>query len=209
MENLSRRERERLNRRKEILQAAWRVFSSKDYVSATVDDIAEAAELSKGTIYLYFKNKADLFLSTFEMGVEMAISAITDVISANADPAVGLREIIKTQLELSEENIDFFKIISSERTHFELHSQMTENENFKQRILNTGYKNITIISDYIQRGVDTGVFKNVDAEDAAFILFSVLRGIAFKWIMVPDEGKLSDKADVIATIFLDGLKKAN
>ncbi|MGB9595247.1 MAG: TetR/AcrR family transcriptional regulator, partial [Candidatus Poribacteria bacterium] len=70
MQELSRREREKLNRRNEILQAARKVFASKDYSSATIDDIAAEAELSKGTIYLYFNSKADLFLSTFEMGME-------------------------------------------------------------------------------------------------------------------------------------------
>ena len=98
--SLSRRERERLSRRDDILQAAWEVFSSKDYDSATVDDVAAAAELSKGTVYLYFQNKADLFLSTVEMGMEKVGSIIREAVSSSDDPVAGIKEFIKRILEL-------------------------------------------------------------------------------------------------------------
>lgn len=51
------------NRRKLILKTAREVFAKHDYFLTTVDMIASAAGLAKGTIYLYFKNKEDLFFS--------------------------------------------------------------------------------------------------------------------------------------------------
>ena len=59
----SRRERERRERRLSILDAAHEVFGNKGFDQATMDDIAAAAELSKGTLYLYFKNKDALFMA--------------------------------------------------------------------------------------------------------------------------------------------------
>ncbi|GAB6905516.1 Transcriptional regulator, TetR family [Desulfosarcina cetonica] len=58
-----RRERERERRRQQILVAAKRVFSDKGFSKATMDDIAREAELSPGTLYLYFKNKDELYAS--------------------------------------------------------------------------------------------------------------------------------------------------
>ncbi len=58
-----RKERERLQRRNEILEAAEKVFFSRGIEKATMDDVAEEAELSKGTLYLYFKSKEDLHMS--------------------------------------------------------------------------------------------------------------------------------------------------
>lgn len=55
-----RKEREKKLRRKDILNAAEKLFSSKKGLSATMDDLAEKTELSKGTLYLYFKNKDHL-----------------------------------------------------------------------------------------------------------------------------------------------------
>ena len=58
-----RRERERERRRQQIMVAAKRVFTDKGFSKATMEDIANEAELSPGTLYLYFKNKDELYAS--------------------------------------------------------------------------------------------------------------------------------------------------
>ena len=58
-----RKERERERRRQQIIVAAKRVFSEKGFNRATMEDIATEAELSPGTLYLYFKNKDELYAS--------------------------------------------------------------------------------------------------------------------------------------------------
>ncbi len=59
---LERKEKEKQQRRDDILGAAKEVFFSKGLMSATMDEIAEKAELSKGTLYLYFASKEELYL---------------------------------------------------------------------------------------------------------------------------------------------------
>jgi AcrR family transcriptional regulator len=208
VQELSRREREKLSRRNEILQAARKVFSSKDYASATLDDIATVAELSKGTIYLYFQNKADLFLSTFEMGMEQVASVIMDAISDNKDdPISGVKDIIQRELLLFEENMDLFKIVTSESAHFDLHSEMGRNNDFKKRMIKEISQSIIALTDYIQNGIDMGLFKKVSPKDAASALLSIIRGFSFDWIMGLEEGSPRDKTEIIITIFLDGLRQ--
>jgi AcrR family transcriptional regulator len=58
-----RKEREKERRRQQIMVAAKRVFSMKGFTRATMEDIAQEAELSPGTLYLYFKNKDELYAS--------------------------------------------------------------------------------------------------------------------------------------------------
>lgn len=58
-----RKERERERRRQQIIVAAKRVFTDKGFSRATMEDIAKEAELSPGTLYLYFKNKEELYAS--------------------------------------------------------------------------------------------------------------------------------------------------
>lgn len=58
-----RKKREKERRRQQIMIAAKRVFSTKGFNKATMEDIAKEAELSPGTLYLYFKNKDELFSS--------------------------------------------------------------------------------------------------------------------------------------------------
>jgi AcrR family transcriptional regulator len=58
-----RKERERERRKQQIMVAAKRVFTEKGFSKATMEDIAKEAELSPGTLYLYFKNKDELYAS--------------------------------------------------------------------------------------------------------------------------------------------------
>ena len=56
-----RKQRERERRRQQIIVAAKRVFSEKGFSKSTMEDIAREAELSPGTLYLYFKNKDKVY----------------------------------------------------------------------------------------------------------------------------------------------------
>jgi len=65
----TRRQREKAQRRAQILDAARAVFLQKGFLLTTMDEVAAEAELSKGTLYLYFKSKDDLFVA---LGIDVA-----------------------------------------------------------------------------------------------------------------------------------------
>jgi AcrR family transcriptional regulator len=189
------------------LQAAWKVFSSKDYDAATIDDVAALAELSKGTVYLYFKSKADLFFSTLEMGMEKVNTIVEDVISSSDDHVFGVREMVRRMLKYAEENMDFFKILSSGRSHFEMHTEIASNQDFKDRIMASGSRSVTMLTEYIQHGIESGAFRKVNPEDAAFVLLTAIRGFTFRRIIDPAAASLPEKADSITSIMLGGLRQ--
>lgn len=87
---ISRRERERRERRSCILDAAEAVFMSKGFDQATMDDIATAAELSKGTLYLYFRSKDDLFSA---LSARMVEDMVAEFESRARDAADGLSAV--------------------------------------------------------------------------------------------------------------------
>ncbi|MDX1590990.1 MAG: TetR/AcrR family transcriptional regulator [Balneolaceae bacterium] len=68
MNKLSRKEREKVARRESIIDAAEELFSEKGFDGATMEDVAERAELGKGTLYLHFKSKSSIFLAICERG---------------------------------------------------------------------------------------------------------------------------------------------
>jgi len=71
MTRAERREREREQRRNDIIEAAERFFFSKKYDNVSMDDIAEATELNKATLYLYFKNKDSLYATVVLRGARI------------------------------------------------------------------------------------------------------------------------------------------
>lgn len=90
MGTVERRARERDAKRRSILRAAIRCFAKKGYDDASLDDVARLAEVAKGTVYLYFKSKADLFASIvldhgfdpFTQELEASLSRCRDARSA-------------------------------------------------------------------------------------------------------------------------------
>lgn len=101
--NLSdRKTREKQERQKRILDAAEDVIFSKGIERATMDEIAETAELSKGTLYYYFKNKHDLYLAINSRGLSLLNQTFAAVITENR---TGL-ELVK---RMGEEYINFVK----------------------------------------------------------------------------------------------------
>jgi len=66
-----RKEREKQQRREEIIQAAEQIFFSKGFDQSTMDDVAEKAELSKGTLYLYFASKGDLHMAVARKAIHL------------------------------------------------------------------------------------------------------------------------------------------
>ena len=83
-----RKEREKQQRREEILHAAEKVFFSRGFEKSTMEDVAEIAELSKGTLYLYFKSKEDLHMA-------VALKAIAMLNSLTS----GIRQLKENALE--------------------------------------------------------------------------------------------------------------
>jgi AcrR family transcriptional regulator len=93
-EVLSRKEKERLFKRAEIMNAAVSIFAKKGYRDTTLEEIATTSEFGKGTIYNYFKSKEDIY------------SAIIDDVSAN------LYDIIQQADSETKNSKDFFKLHS-------------------------------------------------------------------------------------------------
>jgi TetR/AcrR family transcriptional regulator len=105
-----RKEREKGHRKEEILDAAQKVFFEKGLPTATMDEIADAAELSKGTLYLYYKSKEDLYLGVMMRGMQVLFTEY-EVLADSMDSPIG--KIVK----LGELYRDFF---ASNRNFFRM-----------------------------------------------------------------------------------------
>lgn len=97
-----------------ILDAGRSVFARRGYEAATVEEIAEAAGVAKGTVYLYFKSKREIYLAALRVDIA-AIHAETRL-AMEAEPTADrkLRAFIATRFRFCEVNRDFFKIYYSE-----------------------------------------------------------------------------------------------
>ncbi|MFZ5940624.1 MAG: TetR/AcrR family transcriptional regulator [Bacteroidota bacterium] len=105
-----RKEREKVKRRKTIISAAEKIFFAEKGESGTMDDVAEMVELSKGTLYLYFRNKDHLLYGIAGKGVEI----LARYLKKAEDPALTGKE------QLSDLGDEFVHFVEDYPRHFEL-----------------------------------------------------------------------------------------
>src|SRR6187200_1603345 len=87
-----------------ILEAALEVFARKGFHEAKISEIARAAGVADGTIYLYFKNKDDLLISLFESRLEAINEGLRRELEPIADRRERLQHIIRYHLRVAQEN---------------------------------------------------------------------------------------------------------
>jgi TetR/AcrR family transcriptional regulator len=105
-----RREREEKARLAAILVAAENTFAKHGYYQARMDDIAEAAELAKGTLYYYFKSKDEIFLHILKRESRRVHEEILKRISEESTFLEALEEATEFYLEYFEQNPTFLKM---------------------------------------------------------------------------------------------------
>jgi AcrR family transcriptional regulator len=101
-------------RRDQILTAAHGVFASRGLRQATVGDIADAAGIAKGTLYLYFKSKDDIYWAAMNRGLHGLHSLTTAALERADHPREKLRAFIETKVRFFDADRDFFSIYFAE-----------------------------------------------------------------------------------------------
>jgi AcrR family transcriptional regulator len=170
-----RKEREKKMRRQQIMDAAKKVFASKGFGSATVENITEEAELSPATLYLYFKNKDELFASLNLRMLEALIAKMESVRDqGNLSPEKKIKELQKALYEVYLTDplnvVNVLRFQSKERLRNlspELASQIRDYTK----------KYMKAIAEIFENGVQDGTF--LDRHPAAFadIVWSVFAGL--------------------------------
>jgi len=110
---LSRKEREFLRHKEEILWAAEEVFSEKGYVSATVDEIAQRAEFAVGTLYRFFENKSNLYSETIWTRMRMMEREVYASFGEGDSAIEQIRRYFECRIEFFWEYPQFFRLFLS------------------------------------------------------------------------------------------------
>ncbi|HEY7791909.1 MAG TPA: TetR/AcrR family transcriptional regulator [Vicinamibacterales bacterium] len=98
----------------EILGAARSVFAAKGFADATVDEIAQVAGVAKGTLYLYYKSKRDIYLAALKAGVQTLLDQLRERFATAETVAERIRAFVETRLVYFDQEPAFFRIYYSE-----------------------------------------------------------------------------------------------
>jgi AcrR family transcriptional regulator len=175
MGTVERRAREQEARRELILRAAKATFAEKGLAATTIEDIAQRAEIAKGTIYRYFKSKEDVYHVVVEQGLTRLAQRFRASIDSGVPADENLRRVAQAYLDFYREEADYFWICYFSGTHDPAGgSPMTE------AVRSAGGACIGQVAQVVQRGIESGVFKaGLDPMEAAVLMWSASSGIIF------------------------------
>jgi len=167
---LERKEREKGHRREEIIDAAQHVFFEKGLYVATMDEIAEKAELSKGTLYLYYKSKEDLYLAVVMRGMEILSDMFIKVTKSGESAAKMLVGLSDAYVSYFSNHREYFRMMHFLQTP-QFHKQVSDEVKQSCGTLNRHVWDLA--NGILQRCIDEGVLrKDLNPVEVGIILWS-------------------------------------
>nr|WP_017531420.1 TetR/AcrR family transcriptional regulator [Pelosinus fermentans] len=190
------------NKRQQILEAAYAVFSSKGYHRATVDEIIALADTGKGTVYNYFVNKEQLFYTLIKECSMPFQVIIEGIVNSSEPPLEKVETIIKAFLEFYAKHANLWRVMMHEVRGF----GAAGSSNFTQEQLDKYQacfcETIGMIEKVLLEAQSKGFIReSCDATRAAHGLFSVIVTFVFRDFV--DEN-IGETAHTIAELFLYG-----
>ncbi|MBN1472147.1 MAG: TetR/AcrR family transcriptional regulator [Syntrophaceae bacterium] len=153
------KEREKENRRNTILKAARKLFFDRGFKSVTVDNIAAKAEVSKGSIYLCFESKEEIYTQILIADNIALNDRIKNFASIEASASQLLLEFARIYVVFFLSDKELFRILM---TFMMQTGQMHLTQEQSSELIRTTNENIQIISEIIQKGIDSGEFSPVN-----------------------------------------------
>lgn len=176
MSTSERRARERAQRRRDILDAARKEFFERGFHRPTVDDVATRAEISKGTVYLYFASKEEILARLLLEGLDLLLAEMDRACAPqpSPDPELALRALASAYLCFCQENPSYFRLIMAfDRGRFE---EAIPPELY-HTVLEKSLRGLNLAAQAIEAGVVLGVFHVADSWQAAGSMWAALNGV--------------------------------
>lgn len=174
-----RRDREKAQRIQSIIEAAKKVFAAKGYLKATMDDIALAAEVTKPTIYLYFKAKDDLFFTLMLPLIEevhrQLLKVDEDLKTGQVQDGTGLiTAIFRGFYHAYETRPETFRILQL----FQQQGLIGElRPEVRDALNDTGRANFVLHRQILTHGMEMGLIKKVNVYEIADVIWATFVGV--------------------------------
>lgn len=153
-------------RKEEIMKVTANLFSQKSYHDVTMDQIAEEVGVAKGTIYLYFESKENLYLEILEHTHETIESILVKEIEKNDPAPQKLKKVLILIFQFYFQNRDVLRILTRDETRL-----IREHFDFTER---WRHRRIKLYRKILEKGIKEGSFRPANTELMALIIFGLV-----------------------------------
>lgn len=195
-----RKQRERQSRLNAILTAGRIIFSRYGYHSASMDLIAEEAELGKATLYYYFKSKDELLMAILENGIHEFFDHLEQVLPQISSPLEQIRQITRVSVDFFRTHPDYFKL------YIYLNAHPAFRAHVLRRIQPIIRSKLNLFINLFEKAQQEGLIKKYPVAKLISIFGSLVMGVG----VFPEhlqESNPGELADLINRVFLEGVRE--
>lgn len=171
----------------EILDAARKVFAERGFSETTMDQVAERAGIAKGTLYLYFRSKRDIYMAALAQGIR----SLNEDSRLKVEAATGVREklraFIATRVGYFEQHRDFFLIYHAEIGNLRIQPAPNEGE-----ISELYLEQAQMLEEVLRTAVAAGEIRDLQARATAFTVCDMTRGVIVQRLLGWSQSELED-----------------
>lgn len=194
---------EALVTRQNLLTAALQVFSQNGYSATRLDDIAQAAEVTRGAIYHHFGGKEELYRALVTERSAGINQLAAEIVSEGGTPAEILRRLLVRLFEYLAENDEYRALLELAVNKVEV----TEGLKSITRDTVEGRRQLAAgIQELLRQGIQAGEFRSdLPVEPAAWALVSFMNGVGLLWIQDARAFSLREDAEALVDVFMKGI----
>jgi AcrR family transcriptional regulator len=172
------------DRQRRILDAALSVFSRRGYREASVDEIATAAETSKGGVYFHFPGKQVLFRALLDLSSKRLLDRVEEAIARENDPIARADAALLTVLRAFGEHKSMARLFMVEA--------LGAGSEFQTRLLEVHDEFIGVIRRHLDEAVADGVIDAPDTLITSRAWFGALNEVILHWLIKGEPDRLED-----------------
>ena len=199
---LTRREREKLRQRQEMIAAALSLFSEKGYHNVSMHEIAEKSEFAIGTLYKFFSNKEDLYTALVTEQGEKFHAVMDKAIAQPGDEVEKLQNYVRAKNQMFHDNLSFVRLYLAESRGVSFNLKAGLDIEMRKKY----YDTLSKLAAVFESGIRNKRFKNIaDPYHLAVSLDSTIISFHLLWLDAPEKHAFPENPDDILDIFFKGL----
>ena len=192
-------------RTRSLLEATRRLIAKQGFDAVTMEQVARDAGMTKGGIYLYFRNKDQMILAAVEQTAAGMVQQIEARVNARSEPWGQLCELIRAQMEIMEENRELLRTLLIDRRLM----RDSPGGRRARRLLKYKRRHEAGIQHLLETGMKQRIFSSVDACRAAFYVNELIVGAAQRRLLGLTQASVKEETEALIRFVGLLLRKRN
>jgi TetR/AcrR family fatty acid metabolism transcriptional regulator len=189
-------------RRSAILEAAIAAYAKRGYHQTRVEDIAAEADVSKGTIYLYFESRESILVAAFNQFMQQFGVGVAEILNSRSAPLEKIRQVFDETFRAAAENETLSRVM------MDFWAASVHNPDMPHIDLSKAYAEYrAVIADLLKQAVKQGDIRKDHPSMTANIILASLDGIILHWMMDPKLVPLNNISSQLFDLLVGGLRK--